>query len=527
MSEVDVAPLREDGDRPTLGATVLGDGSARFCVWAPEREEVELELDGRSYRLNRGVDGVQAITVPAQVGARYQFYLDEAGPYPDPCSRSQPDGVTSASELIDTSVFASRIAAWRPPVLEELVIYELHVGAFTQPGTFDAIANRLGALRNLGVRAIEVMPIATFVGQRGWGYDGLYTSAPYAPYGGPAAFARFVDAAHRADLGVIVDVVYNHLGPGSEALTAFGPYLGATETLWGRALDYRQRGVREWAIQNAEMWVRDYSVDGLRIDAAHAIVDDSDPHVLKELATRVHDLDPMVLVISEMAAGDLRPITEWGHDAQWADELHHAVHSVLTGEREGYYKDYGSLRDIASALERTERERLVVCAQDHDQVGNRAFGDRLHGIKLRLAAFCVLTSASTPLLFMGEEYDEVHPFLFFTDHTDPALAEATRDGRRREFADFVAFSGKEIPDPQAEETFLASKLEPDNGDAATRAYYRDLLLLRARLKGRPVSVSLDEERSLIRVRRGDIELVMNFSDEVTDGVLPWSGAWYE
>jgi maltooligosyltrehalose trehalohydrolase len=203
------------------------------------------------------------------------------------------------------------------------------------------------------------------------------------------------------------------------------------------------------------------------------------------------------------------------------------VHTVLTGEREGYYKDYGSLHDIAWALERPEREHLVVCAQNHDQVGNRAFGDRLHGVKLRLAAFCVLTSASTPLLFMGEEYDEVHPFSFFTDHTDPMLAEATREGRRREFAEFAAFSDQEIPDPQSQETFLASKLDPDDGDAATCAYYRDLLLLRARLKGRPVSVQVDEERSLIRVQRGGIELVMNFSDEVVDGVLPWSGAWHE
>jgi maltooligosyltrehalose trehalohydrolase len=526
LSQAHDAPLPADGDPPYLGATVEG-GSARFCVWAPEREEIELELDGRSYRLDRRSDGLHAITVPAAVGARYQFFVDEQGPYPDPCSRSQPDGVASASELIDTSVFASRIAPWRPPALEDLVIYELHVGAFTQAGTFDAIANRLVALRNLGVRAIEVMPIATFVGQRGWGYDGLYTSAPYAPYGGPEGFAALVDAAHRADLGVIVDVVYNHLGPSSEALTAFGPYLHESEMLWGRAIDYHQRGVREWAIQNAEMWIRDYSVDGLRIDAAHAIVDDGDPHVLKELAARVHDVDPTAFVISEMETGDLRPITEWGHDAQWADELHHAVHTVLTGEREGYYKDYGSLHDIAWALERPEREHLVVCAQNHDQVGNRAFGDRLHGVKLRLAAFCVLTSASTPLLFMGEEYDEVHPFSFFTDHTDPMLAEATREGRRREFAEFAAFSDQEIPDPQSQETFLASKLDPDDGDAATCAYYRDLLLLRARLKGRPVSVQVDEERSLIRVQRGGIELVMNFSDEVVDGVLPWSGAWHE
>jgi maltooligosyltrehalose trehalohydrolase len=476
--------------------------------------------------MDRENDGLHATTVPAAVGARYQFFVDGKGPFPDPCSRSQPDGVAGASELIDTSRFAGRVASFQAPALDDLVIYELHVGTFTHAGTFDAVAERLGGLRDLGVRAIEVMPLATFDGRRGWGYDGLYTYAPYAPYGGPERFAALVDAAHRAGLGVIVDVVYNHLGPGAQALTAFGPYLHETETLWGRAIDYRQRGVREWAIQNAEMWVRDYAVDGLRIDAAHAIVDDGDPHVLKELATRVHDYNPAAFVISEMESGDLRPIQEWGHDAQWADELHHAVHTVLTGEHEGYYAEYGTLGDIAWALQRPERERLVVCAQNHDQVGNRAVGDRLHGVKLRLAAFCVLTSASTPLLFMGEEYDEVHPFQFFTDHTDPELAEATREGRRREFADFAAFGGKEIPDPQSETTFVASKLDPTNGDAATRAYYRELLLLRARLRGRPVSVRVDEERRLIRVQRGDIELVMNFSDDIVEGVLPWSGVWH-
>jgi maltooligosyltrehalose trehalohydrolase len=249
--------------------------------------------------------------------------------------------------------------------------------------------------------------------------------------------------------------------------------------------------------------------------------------VLEELASRVHELNEYAFVISETTTGDLRPIEKWGHDAQWADELHHALHAVLTGEREGYYSEYGSLNDIAWALERPERERLVVCAQNHDQVGNRALGDRLHSIKLRLAAFCVLTSTSTPLLFMGEEYDEVQPFQFFIDHGDPAIAEATREGRRHEFAAFAAFAGEEPPDPQSEETYLASKLDPDNGDAATRAYYRELLLLRARLRGLPLSVRVDEARHLIRVQRGEIELVMNFSDEVVDGVLPWSGAWHD
>jgi maltooligosyltrehalose trehalohydrolase len=333
-----------------------------------------------------------------------------------------------------------------------------------------------------------------------------------------------VNAAHAADVGVILDVVYNHLGPGSQMLTTFGPYLTVdSTTLWGDALNYSQRGVREWAIQNAEMWIRDYHVDGLRIDAAHAIVDHSKPHLLAELAGRIHALNPKAIVISEMEIGDLRPIERWGHDAQWCDELHHAVHVLLTGERDGYYARYGRIADLARAFERPQRSRFVVCAQNHDQVGNRALGDRLHGRKLRLAAFCSLLSPGTPLLFMGEEYDEQHPFQFFTDHIDPEIAEATRVGRRREFEAFSSFAGKTIPDPQSESTFLGSKINPAFGDPGTRAYYHRLIQLRKQLHGAPVRTFVDEERRMLRVTRGQIQLAMNFSDTPVDGVAPWSG----
>jgi maltooligosyltrehalose trehalohydrolase len=449
--------------------------------------------------------------------------LDGGGSYPDPCSRSQPDGVGYPSEIVDTASFCDLITPWDAPGLGELVIYELNVGTFAQAGTFEAIEERLSTLRELGVRAVELMPIATFPGRRGWGYDGLYISAPHPVYEGPTMLARFIDAAHRADLGVILDVVYNHLGPGSEKMTAFGPYLGSGTTAWGDALDYSLLGVREWAIQNAELWVRDFRVDGLRLDATHAIVDTTEHHVLAELAERVRALNPSAFVISEMETGDLRPIEEWKHDAQWGDELHHAVHTLLTGEHEGYYANYGTLEDLARALERPERERVIVCAQNHDQVGNRAFGDRLHGAKLRLAAFCVVLSGGTPLLFMGEEYDEAHPFQFFTDHTDPGIAAATRDGRRREFAAFASFAGEEIPDPQDVNTFWHSKLDPVNGDPATREYYRDLLKLREQLRGESLEATVDETRRILRVRRGPTELIMNFSDVDCDGVPPWTG----
>ena len=288
-------------------------------------------------------------------------------------------------------------------------------------------------------------------------------------------------------------------------------------------IDYSLDPVREWAIQNAELWIGDYHVDGLRLDATHAVFDDRRPHVLAELATRVKAVDPGALVISEMETGDLRPIEEWGHDAQWADELHHAVHVLVTDEHEGYYEQYGKVADVARELERPQARRLVVCAQNHDQVGNRAFGDRLTGAKLRLAAFCSILSRGTPLLFMGEEYDEQHPFQFFTDHVDPEIARATREGRRREFARFAAFAGEDVPDPQDVATFERSKLDRASADPAHRAYYEALLRLRRRLPDAPFETEVDEDRRLLRARRGDWRFVMNFSDRPVDGVPAWTG----
>jgi len=309
---------------------------------------------------------------------------------------------------------------------------------------------------------------------------------------------------------VILDVVYNHVGPGDEALRAFGPYFSDRhKTFWGDALDYAHRGVREWAIQNAEQWVRDFHLDGLRLDAAHAIVDDSPLHVCAELKRRVGD----ALVISEMEVGDWRPIDEWGHDAQWADRSHHELHVLLTGEREGYYCDYGSVASLAEDLAGAGHDprRLVVCAQNHDQVGNRALGDRPKPDELRIRAAAVLFAPQTPLLFMGEEYGEQRPFQFFTDHTDPAIAEATREGRKREFESFAAFSGHDVPDPQDPQTFERSKLRPEQGDEELFEYYRGLLALRRRLPPE-VSVEADEGARTLRVRRGDAELKLDFSD---------------
>jgi maltooligosyltrehalose trehalohydrolase len=471
-------------------------------VWAPNAEQVAV----RGQTLDAESDGFFAGTLRLRPGDEYGFELGGDEPA-DPCSREQPGGLRGPSRVLDTDAFAWDAAPVVVP-LEDLVVYELHVGTFTPAGTFDAVIPRLPELAALGVTAIELMPVATFPGERGWGYDGVLTYAPHRAYGGPHGLARLVDAAHANGLAVILDVVYNHVGPGN-ALAAFGPYFtDRYETFWGEAIDYSHRGVREWAIQNAEQWVRDYRIDGLRLDATQAIFDESRPHIMTELARRVRAADPGALVIAEAAVGDRRPLDEWGDDAQWADEFHHALHVLLTGEREGYYAPYGKVADLARAFE--EDDRFVVCAQDHDQVGNRAAGDRLPPATLRLAAACVLFAPQIPLLFMGEEYGETAPFQFFTDHDDPAVAEATREGRRREFAKFSAFKG-DVPDPQDPATFERSKLHPEAGDDELRAFYAELIALRRSLP-REVDTDADEARRILRVKRGDRELVADFAN---------------
>ncbi len=488
-----------------LGAVPVEAGVVEFRVWAPKAKRVETEAG----ELEPEGGGLFAARLPSAPGDDYRFTLDGGRPLADPCSRWQPQGLRGPSRILDTSAFEWTAEPATVP-LEELVVYELHVGTFTREGTFEAAIPRLPELAELGITAVELMPVATFPGERGWGYDGVLTFAPHRAYGGPHDLARLVDAAHTTGLAVILDVVYNHVGPGSELLAAYGPYFSAKhKTFWGDAIDYSQPAVREWAIQNAEQWVRDYRIDGLRLDAVHAIFDDDEPHVMAELAERVHAARPGALVISEMRIGDRRPIEAWGHDAQWADEFHHALHVLLTGERDGYYEPYGKVADLARAFEDIDAERLVICAQDHDQIGNRAFGDRLPPRARRIAAACVLFAPHVPLLFMGEEHGEAAPFQFFTDHDDPAIAKATREGRRKEFARFAAFAGDDIPDPQAPETFERSRLAPESGDPEVRTFYSDLLRLRRSLP-RSVETDVDERRRVLRVRRGDVELVADF-----------------
>ena len=485
-----------------LGAIPVGSDRVAFRVWAPRAASVAVRVAGAEHALWRADDGTWSAAVSARAGDDYVFVLDDARAWPDPCSRWQPEGVRGPSRVLDTRAFD---IARRPELsLNELVLYELHVGTFSQEGTFDGVAPRLRELRELGFTAIELMPVATFPGNRNWGYDGLYNFAPHPAYGGPEGLARLVDAAHREGLGVILDVVYNHVGPGSEAIEAFGPYFtDRYETFWGAAIDYSQRGVREWAIQNAELWTEDYAIDGLRLDAVHAVYDESNPHVLAELKQRV-----AALLISEMNTEDLRPLEEWGHDAMWLDNLHHELHVLLTAEKSGYFEEFGSIDGLVRELRRPGAERFVVCAQNHDQVGNRAFGDRLPPEAHRVALACVLFTLHTPLVFMGEEYEEQRPFQFFTDHIDPAIAEATREGRRRE-VERTSGAGGDAPDPQAIETFERSKLarrEPD-------PLFRNLLALRESL---PRQLDVDVEGERVTLTRGTATLRLDLGEHTVE-----------
>jgi maltooligosyltrehalose trehalohydrolase len=520
-----------------LGARPRADGSTEFRVWAPEAESVTLALDGEpALSLEPVGAGVHAITTAAAPGTDYHFVVD-GHELPDPCSRWQPDGLRGPSRVYAPAP----VAPFTPAPPDQLVVYELHIGTFSPEGTFESAIPYLPELAELGVTAIEIMPVAEFPGARGWGYDGVYISAAQSSYGGPAGLQKLVEAAHEQGLAVILDVVYNHVGAsGVTALTAFGPYFtGKYETPWGKAINFDDAccdPVREWVLQSAEGWVRDFGLDGLRLDAIHAIFDSSAEHIVAAVARRVHQANPNALVIAESGLNDPKVMRGperggYGCDAAWADDFHHALRTLVTDEREGYYAEFGRVADLAKAFHRPHvhdgeysefrkrrfgapaddvpPERFVVFSQDHDQVGNRAFGDRLPPESRPLAAFCTLLSPFTPMLFMGEEYGERAPFQFFCDHIDPEIAEATRTGRRAEFAAFASF-GEEIPDPQSPETFARSKLTRE-ADPAIAGLYAELLRVRRDLPPGDVdAISFDEDQQWLRVRRGPFELLCNF-----------------
>ncbi len=527
-------------ERP-LGAHPRSDGQTDFRVWAPRAHALSLLLDGSEVQLEDAGFGIYEGAAAAAPGQDYWFAVDGER-FPDPCSRWQPDGLRGPSRIVSG---ARPPAGFETPALTELVIYELHVGTFSPAGTFDGAIPYLAELASLGVGAIEIMPVAEFPGRRGWGYDGVYLSAAQSSYGGPEGLLRLVQAAHAAGLAVILDVVYNHVGAsGTPALEAFGPYFtDKYETPWGRAINFDDADcdpVREWVLQSAEGWVRDFGIDGLRLDAIHAIFDSSAEHIVEAVARRVHAVSPRALVIAESGLNDpkvMRPRERGGYecDAAWADDFHHSLRTLLTGERDGYYAEFGRVADLAKAFHRPHvhdgvyssfrrrrfgapaddvpPERFVVFSQDHDQVGNRAFGDRMPAPARPLAAFCTLLAPFTPMLFMGEEYGENAPFQFFSDHIDEEIAVATREGRRSEFAAFASF-GEEIPDPQSEQTFLDSRLTRERDPALSRLY-AELVRIRRSLDpgGEAEEIEFDDDARWLRLRRGEHQLVCNFSSE--------------
>jgi maltooligosyltrehalose trehalohydrolase len=497
--------------------------------------------DGEDVEMTSAGLGVFVTERGAAAGEDYSFVLDGGAPLPDPASRWQPEGLRGPSRMWAPP---EPPAPFTAPALDDLVLYELHIGTFSPEGTFEGAIPYLSDLAALGITAIEIMPVAEFPGVRGWGYDGVYLSSAQSSYGGPPGLTALVTAAHAAGLAVILDVVYNHIGAsGVTALEAFGPYFTEKyETPWGRAINFddaESDPVREWVLQSATGWIRDFGIDGLRLDAIHAIFDSSPEHIVAAVARRVHETRRDAFVIAESGMNDprvMRPPERggWGCDAAWADDFHHAVRTLVTDEHEGYYAEFGHVADLAKALHRPHihdgvysafrrqrfgapaddvpPQRFVVFSQNHDQVGNRAFGDRLPAQARPLAALITLLSPFTPMLFMGEEYGEPAPFQFFSDHIDKEIADATRDGRRQEFAAFASFT-EEIPDPQAEETFTASKLTREREPELARLY-ADLLRVRRELPhGDVATIAFDESARWLRFRRGEYEVLCNFATQ--------------
>ncbi len=531
--------------------------SSTVAVWAPRPRRVELVLDGRVVPLERLASDWWVADVDAAPGSRYGFALDGGPALADPRSPSQPDGPDGLSAMVDHASYAWHDAAWGGLDVREAVIYECHVGTFSERGTFDGVVERLGDLVALGITAVELMPVASFPGRRGWGYDSVSLFAPHHPYGGPDGLKRLVDACHGQGLAVILDVVYNHVGPSGNHLAEFGPYFtDEHRTIWGEAVNFEGQGsheVRRFVVDNACAWVRDYHVDGLRLDATHAIVDRSAIHVVEQLCADVgalaDALGRRVAVIAESNLNDPRFVRAaelggYGCAAAWADDWHHALHTVLTGERDGYYCDFGEFDQLGTALRQAwvydgrysrfrdalhgrppdglRGEHFVVATQTHDQVGNRARGERLCALtspaRCRCAAALLLTSPFVPMLFQGEEWAASTPFQYFTDHGDPELAASVTEGRREEFEAF-GWSPEDVPDPQDPATFARSVLrwdERDEGEhAAMLEWYRALLALRrehpALRTGRleDVKVDADVPARRLTVTRGPIDVRCN------------------
>jgi maltooligosyltrehalose trehalohydrolase len=557
----------------SLGAHLDGT-RCEFRVWAPQRERVDLHIVAPAERrvpMTRDANGYYSVVVDdCAEGTRYLYVLDGGDERPDPASRLQPEGVHGPSEVVGRD-FEWHDGDWTGVALEDYVVYELHIGTFTEEGTFDAAIARLDDLKALGVTAVELLPVAQFPGNRNWGYDGTYVGAAQESYGGPRALKRLVDACHQRGLAILLDVVYNHLGPEGNYLAQFGPYFtDRYKTPWGLALNFdgaHSDHVRWFFIHNALQWVDEFHFDGLRVDAVHAIVDHSAEPFLQDLCEavrqRAQELGRRVYTIAESDLNDPRVITPkeqfgLGFDTQWADDFHHSLHTLLTGEQDGYYEGFPpNVSNLARVLttgylytgqHSTYRGRkyglqpktrdgaqFIISMQNHDQVGNRLMGDRIAAMlpfaKARLAAAATILAPFVPMLFMGEEYGEQAPFQYFTSHSDPDLIEAVRKGRREEFDDFI-WQG-EAPDPHAEETFRRSKLQwslrEEARHAAMWAFYQRLLRLRRErsdlrsLDLDAVETHADDGQRLLFIRRGDVLLAFNFAEEEHRAEVPFRG----
>lgn len=564
-----------------IGANYLGDARCEFTLWAPLLDQVAVKVVSPSERLlpmqatEQGYWKLQADDI--EPGTLYFYQIGDDIDRPDPASHFQPQDVHGASAVVDHQGFSWTDSQWSGVPLEDMIIYELHVGTFTPEGTFKAIIPRLGELRDLGVNAIEIMPVAQFPGDRNWGYDGVYPYAVQHSYGGPEGLKKLIDAAHQQGIAVILDVVYNHFGPEGNYTSQFGPYMTETyKTPWGMAMNFddaHSEGVRNYFIENALHWFEHYHMDALRLDAIHAIYDLGARHVLQELADDVaalsHRVGRKLYLIAESDLNDVRVIREkekggHGMDTQWSDDFHHALHTLLTGEQIGYYEDFGRCEQLATAFKESfvyswkyspHRRRyhgsdasdrpgvqFVVCTQNHDQVGNRMLGERLSQLvsfeALKLAAGALLLTPNIPMLFMGEEYGEDHPFLYFVSHTDPDLVKAVREGRKQEFAAFHLEG--EYQDPESVETFQTSKLQWDKqhegNHKALRSLYQRLIQFRRtipalqKLDKQNLNAYADESNQLLFLHRwqgeNQIFCIMNFNKQAVtiSADLP-QGGW--
>lgn len=539
-------------------------------VWAPLAQRVRLVTAEGDREMLPGEDGVWTSDAVLEHGTDYVFRLDDALPVPDPRSRWQPFGVHEPSRAFDAERYAWTDGAWTGRQLAGGVIYELHLGTFTPEGTLDSAIARLDHLVDIGVDFVELLPVNAFNGSHNWGYDGVQWYAVHEGYGGPTAYQRFVDACHARGLAVIQDVVYNHLGPSGNYLPQFGPVFAAEgANTWGATINLAEPAVRRLILDNAAMWLRDYHVDGLRLDAVHALVDEAPIHILRELAEETDALSAFLgRPLSLIAESDLNDQTlilpreagGYGLTAQWSDDYHHALHVALTGETDGYYADFASLGALAktttggffhdgsySSFRGREHGhpldpavpswRLVTFSQDHDQIGNRAAGDRLGDTcgygQLAIAAVLTLTGPFTPMLFMGEEWGASTPWQFFTSHPEEELGRATAQGRIEEFAR-MGWDESSVPDPQDPQTFLRSKLDWDEAGEGMHArllqLYRELAALRRTVpeltdpRLSRVRAEYDDAQRWFRVERGAVETLVNFSGEtVSLATVPGTG----